>query len=551
MRAFFEPYHVRLDAVPGQADLTKDGIPRAFDGLPDEPTYRYVRGDEKNPDKSAIIKPGVPQVFALRVPEIKPVALPPAAWQPGRRPWVAETYLTIARRKVESAENDLKQATQRLFKANKLSEANKPIQDKTTKANKPTKDKPTTNAEDSKQVKPKPIAREAASFVTEDFKTLDKQRWRLFGGEWVHHPSKLKQPGKLEQKKDGPSRAALRLIVDPPRDFEATVKFTILGGSRWRSVGLSFDASSADPTLDTIAAYHEQHVYVSAHAGGPKVHAAYNDRGKWTYPPAPAMRATPVALNREHSLRVRVRGTLINAALNGQPLIACRTPLVRRDGLMQLTTFDALAVFHEVRISVLPKDALLREPSAANSSPAAAKTDVAPDDVAGAKAVMVAAQAGLDAARANLTSVERRAEASQANGKSDQQAKTVAAVRAERLAAAAKARHGVAVAQLKLLRAAANKKGESEKARKIAQAALDKAESATKTQVKPTDAFTPFVGAKWTPTRFLNSGRDDPAVKFLPESTGRRTALARWITDRRNPLTARVAVNHLWTRHMG
>ncbi len=34
-------------------------------------------------------------------------------------------------------------------------------------------------------------------------------------------------------------------------------------------------------------------------------------------------------------------------------------------------------------------------------------------------------------------------------------------------------------------------------------------------------------------------------------STGRRSALARWITDRRNPLSARVAVNHVWLRHLG
>ncbi len=32
-------------------------------------------------------------------------------------------------------------------------------------------------------------------------------------------------------------------------------------------------------------------------------------------------------------------------------------------------------------------------------------------------------------------------------------------------------------------------------------------------------------------------------------STGRRLALARWITDPKNPLTARVAVNHVWARH--
>ncbi len=34
-------------------------------------------------------------------------------------------------------------------------------------------------------------------------------------------------------------------------------------------------------------------------------------------------------------------------------------------------------------------------------------------------------------------------------------------------------------------------------------------------------------------------------------SSGRRLALAHWITDRRNPLAARVAVNHIWLRHFG
>ena len=43
-----------------------------------------------------------------------------------------------------------------------------------------------------------------------------------------------------------------------------------------------------------------------------------------------------------------------------------------------------------------------------------------------------------------------------------------------------------------------------------------------------------------------------PAVTTYPAtSTGRRLAFARWITDPSNPLTARVAVNHLWGRHFG
>ncbi|MFN5947744.1 MAG: DUF1553 domain-containing protein [Pirellulaceae bacterium] len=64
-------------------------------------------------------------------------------------------------------------------------------------------------------------------------------------------------------------------------------------------------------------------------------------------------------------------------------------------------------------------------------------------------------------------------------------------------------------------------------------------------------AIAPFEGARWFPTRFASSTADDPAVSFQKTSTGRRTALAQWLTDRSHPLTARVAVNHLWTRHFG
>jgi hypothetical protein len=38
---------------------------------------------------------------------------------------------------------------------------------------------------------------------------------------------------------------------------------------------------------------------------------------------------------------------------------------------------------------------------------------------------------------------------------------------------------------------------------------------------------------------------------YPPTSSGRRLALARWIASKNNPLTARVAVNHIWLRHLG
>ena len=50
----------------------------------------------------------------------------------------------------------------------------------------------------------------------------------------------------------------------------------------------------------------------------------------------------------------------------------------------------------------------------------------------------------------------------------------------------------------------------------------------------------------------------EPSDKYQPlgteiphQSTGRRLAFAKWLVDRNNPLTARVAINHIWLRHFG
>ena len=63
---------------------------------------------------------------------------------------------------------------------------------------------------------------------------------------------------------------------------------------------------------------------------------------------------------------------------------------------------------------------------------------------------------------------------------------------------------------------------------------------------------------QYTPLRASIKALESPAEtekeRFLPypkTSTGRRTALAMWITHPDHPLTARVAVNHIWMRHFG
>ena len=80
---------------------------------------------------------------------------------------------------------------------------------------------------------------------------------------------------------------------------------------------------------------------------------------------------------------------------------------------------------------------------------------------------------------------------------------------------------------------ASNKQAAVDKARKDQQAAETKLSKA-KSALDAKDANYTSVGKAYPST-----------------STGRRLALAQWIVDRQNPLTARVAVNHIWMRHFG
>jgi hypothetical protein len=99
MRAIFEPHNVRTDRVPGQADVMKDGVARVFDAKPDEPTFLFVRGNDKQPDVEHPIKPGVPEVLGGKF-EVTPIDLPVAAWYPALRDDLSAAELRGAARAV-------------------------------------------------------------------------------------------------------------------------------------------------------------------------------------------------------------------------------------------------------------------------------------------------------------------------------------------------------------------------------------------------------------------------------------------------------------------
>jgi len=531
LRAFFEPYHVRKDMLPGEPDLTQDSLPRVYDGWLDAPTYRLVRGDEKQPDTSRVIAPAVPAFLQFADLPIEPVELPPAAWQPDRQPWVAENHLQVASQRVAEAAAAVEAAEAHLTSAAAHWESFASAA-------------PPPDAADTPGGASAGASAEAA--WQDDFKSLDSARWLAFGGNWEHHE------GRVRQQQDGPQQAGLRWLGDLPTDFVVSVTLQIHGGSQWRSVGISFDETQLDPTAGLTAEDSAQHVYLSAFAGGPKLQGSYRQGSQWHYPGEAAVSQT-VTLDQTYVLRLQVRGSLVNAYLDDRLVLAWRTPLARRPGHLQLTTFDALASFHRVEIAALSADASMTE--AANHQPDPATWAGARWQHQQAVGQVAIAAAKWRWAQAELESVRARGEAAVGETSATEEQRATlqqAAVRQERLAAVAAAAVAVAEAQLPWELARLNE--EATAPQSLEQAVRDaeaKWQAAQEQVNQPVAAYTRLVGARWTPTRFQFSGQDDPEVPFPATSTGRRSALANWVVDPRNPLTARVAANHVWTRHFG
>ncbi|QDT53740.1 Planctomycete cytochrome C [Caulifigura coniformis] len=494
MRAFFEPYHVRLDMVPGETSLDRNGIPRVFDGRPETPTYLFTRGDEAAPDQSKPISPGIPDLLAFDDLDIKPVDLPESSWKPGLQPWVLANHRADATRRLKAAEDKRDQLV--------------------------------------KQSKPSPTPAVDTPPVIEMFAALDETLWAVNGTGWSQ------QAGKVEQKQDGQVSSTLTLLAPAPQDFDAHLRFQLLGGSRWRSVILRFDV---DPALVSGSGevLEGQQVYLSGATSDSKLQGSFIQAGKSHYP-ADARKPFVVEVGKEYTLQVQARGTLINASVNGRHVLSWRTPVARRAGAVQISTFDALAVFHEFKLSPLDASVSLLEPNGSPALPLEEELALAESDVRVAKADWRRLELQAAAVRAGHEKPE--AQAQEAN---------VAAIRAERELEVEKARHDLLMAEQSLKRAPDDKRADAEKKLESASATLKQKTETLQAAVQPTDQFTPPEGAKWTATRFDFTGKDDPEVAFARTSTGRRSALARWITDRRNPLTARVAVNHLWNRHFG
>ena len=124
LRAFFEPYDVRTDPLPGQPDVLKAGLPRAFDSEPRDidangpaiyaETYRLIGGDEKNPDKENPLSPAVPEILGKLGVPIKPVKLPLEAYYPFIQPFAQRDLVEQAKPEIQKAEAELAEAKRAL-----------------------------------------------------------------------------------------------------------------------------------------------------------------------------------------------------------------------------------------------------------------------------------------------------------------------------------------------------------------------------------------------------------------------------------------------------
>lgn len=148
------------------------------------------------------------------------------------------------------------------------------------------------------------------------------------------------------------------------------------------------------------------------------------------------------------------------------------------------------------------------------------------------------AEAAREVAVADLAAIHARLDADRASIKTpgpEAQARALLAAQAERWLALQNA--GLALAQAELGHHQALRKSKEEAAK--AGPNLDSAKKAYDV------AFESLKSVK------SNTNYTPVSPTYPGQSTGRRAALAEWITSPANPLTARVAVNHIWRWHFG
>ena len=353
----------------------------------------------------------------------------------------------------------------------------------------------------------------AADFsLKDDFSEPRPSVWDVQGSNWVF------QNGTLQLTVPTRNREYVRLRRLPPLNFDLTCVYTTTGGTTYKSVTFRFDES--------VDGKHANFVYTSAHRPGPKVQVAWTRNGQDSYPPD-GRAARPIKIGQQYRLRYAVRDRLMNVWLNDEFVLAYRLPDQRRPGHLALSGFDATVAFDSISIRSLSQDTLLVQPT----TPSQANPETA----------LKLAQAKLRAAKLRRNALEATIAADKVTLTQPESGGLKEARHAARLQAEAM----LGDAEYELLAAGSDQKKSKQATTK--QRAARKKLAAAKAGNGTYKRLRASRKALETPA---HKEADYPAV-YSSISTGRRRALASWLTSEQNPLTARVAVNHVWTRHFG
>ncbi|MFM2096615.1 MAG: hypothetical protein RIS70_3739 [Planctomycetota bacterium] len=512
LRAIFEPHEVRIDSVAGQPDTTKDGVVRVFDAQLAAPTFPFVRGDEKQPNKDQPLPPGLPQLFGNQAWSAETVSLKPADYYPGSRPAAQDEVLQASKKTVEQSQAALATAEK-----NQRDSQGK-LESFLAKAS----EKPSTE--------PPAVPKE---ILNDDFSKLHADLWTVMGGTWEV------RDGHLTQTEAKVEMCAIVSSVAPPKDFLLKLRYRPLGGNQWKSTGISFDAQGVRDWNS---------VYASAYADGPKLQVAIRRGGQDEYPPGNALKNLPIELNRPHELQIAVRDNLINVFFDGTLQLAYRLPSRPADGKLAIWAFDAITELHQFQVTELPSNMGLAETVGGPLLVGGALSEASlRKELKQSELAVALARKSLAVSEAQSKSVLARVEADRVVYRSSDappieqasiQERSLAAAKAEREANLTQAELAVMQAEQKLETAKQSLVPNDDKSAKAvtdAETALTNARKAVETAQmalqQPTDNYTRF------------------GPMYPPTSSGRRLALARWIASGKNPLTARVAANHLWLRH--
>ncbi|MBI3862281.1 MAG: DUF1553 domain-containing protein [Planctomycetia bacterium] len=505
-RAFFEPHDVRTDALspdaPTEKDATlgmvlKDGLARVFDKQAEVPTYVFQRGDNRYPDEKRPMKPGVPAALGNSQLDIQTVSLPAEAWYPALKPAMCDRLVAQAAANVEKAQADIDAARRTAAAAQaKVDELAARI------------------------AKGEQAAAEPAAAFFDDFSKARPDAWKTLSGQWVY------ENGRLIEKASE-NFATIVSAANHPRDFKARWKFRPLVEGKLRSIGFSYDY---------IDQGNSQDVYTHVNDASQGIQAFHRKDGQQHYPAAAIVPTKTQKVGELTTVEITVRGLALTIWLNGEKQLDYVLPVPRRDGKIALWAHLGTVEFHELEIRELVPtlDDLKRERQAAADTAALAECTI-------------------QTARAELESITARITAERAKFSRRPESETLpaamAASRAERAVALAKANEVVVQSEQQLARVVSV--GKAAAASTAAGAGnVPQPPAVVEAEKKLTDARQAQAAAlaafEKPDGKYALLGEQFPAT-----STGRRTALARWIANPENPRTARVAVNQIWLWHFG